>query len=296
MLRSRRRFATIAEIESELTGGKKAPELLTDKYIALLGLPTGTKLEKISTVNTRGVGATQCKPLILHFNDDQKLFLKVTPAANCSSSNQKEADNNIIAGIRAEDKPLFALMQTSCTYRTSEHQHEFLFFPFVPGNNLYIAVNHEHRNNPDNQLKCYYAVGKVIADMHISCMIKNETFDSFIETSDGTLPKVLVHDDWQSTNVMVTPDFKGVIIDTEGTCMCTSAYRNFKETREMACDAPGLMQSFLEGYLASYPESARAKILSKIQDVFANKFKKPLRKGEVPSAAASSSNSQVRRP
>lgn len=284
---SRRRFSNNQNITEALTSHNQLPATLNADLCKILNICENNKLISVSPALTRGVGATQCKPLILQFETGEKRFLKVTPGANCSSDKQELADKNITSNIPIADYYLFARMDANVAYHAAPYHHEFLFFPFIEGDNLYISTNYRYKEQTDKQLKCYEAVGQVLAKMHISCMKFQNCYERFINESNGSLPNILVHDDWQSTNVMITSDFKGVIIDTEGTKLSENSagsYKNINESWEMTDGNPRMMKAFLSGYLHAYPKDARNKILEKILENFKLKFKKELDEEAIPNS------------
>jgi serine/threonine protein kinase len=94
-------------------------------------------------------------------------------------------------------------------YITSQENttyNEMLFFPFISGNNLYITMTYFPNKNPK---EIFMEIGKVIAYLHIFCMKHNNEYDSFIKgETNYIVQKALIHDDWQATNIMITPENK----------------------------------------------------------------------------------------
>jgi len=237
------------------------PAQISPTLCDVLAIAQNTLLVSIARVNTKGVGATQCRPYILTFNNGSKLFLKLTPAFNQSSNRQRQADKMITNALGPEQSCPFILLTHSMIIEENDIKNEILLFPFVPGDNLYIT--HQYLF-PDefNQRQHFFSLGVTLAKIHIGCMVNKKSYNSFLESY--SLPPVLVHDDWQSTNIMITPDHKAVIIDTEGTHVSTNAYRNIIETWELVGKEHTLMQSFLSGYTHAFPTKDQGNIFQSI--------------------------------
>ncbi len=259
MLQSR--FVKTPTVIEGLTGIKTLPAKLNPNLCEQLGLKEGIILESISVVITKGVGATQCRPYILHFNNNKKLFLKLSPGAKKAYQAQKFADSNIAKAMASTES--FILMKPTKCIVVSEgiKANELLFFPYVSGQNLFLAT--EEAKDDRNKLKAIFtAVGVALADVHIACMQHANTYNAFLLS--GVMQAVLVHDDWQATNLMIDSDGKAEIIDTEGTELSHKAYRNIGETWEMCGKDPELMHSFVTAYLNKFPQEVHALLAENI--------------------------------
>ncbi len=263
---TRTRFISEAKVIETLTAKKSLkdlPALLNKGICKLLGLPEDIQLVKLTKVVTKSVGGTQCRPYIMHLSNGEKRFLKLTPKVNNSSSKQSEADNKIKESL--DNTYPFVLMQNSIDASDEFARSEMLFFPFVAGDNLFIATQYTYKDSPGKLHEIFCAVGKALALVHIECMKKKGHYDQFL-LGDGTLPAVLVHDDWQATNIMVTPDIDAIIIDTEGTAVSDKPYRNLVESWELCSSNPQAMESLISGYVKSFPVDTREKVKQKLME------------------------------
>lgn len=264
----RSRFVSEAKVVESLTNAKnrELPAILNSSICRQFNLPLDTQLLNVTRAFTKGVGATQCRPCILHLSNDHKIFLKLSPLNKRAGAEQRIADDNIKEALGQDTSP-FVLMN-HFHYSQSENgtTNEMLFFPFVPGNNLFISLE-----TKDNTL-CFEAVGKALAQVHIDSMKHSGVFDAWLK-SNGKLLAVLVHDDWQSTNIMITPEYEAKIIDTEGTRLSPeNPYRNLVESWEMCSKDPQLMNAFVNGYVNAYPPEIQDKLKQSIVDHFILKF------------------------
>ncbi|MGE3319569.1 MAG: hypothetical protein AB7I18_09760 [Candidatus Berkiella sp.] len=252
LLSARSRFISEQAVKKSLTNNVQLPAKMNANLCAKLGLPENTIVENLSKVNTRGVGATQCRPYIVTLKGGVKLFLKLSPRNKNSIIEQAKADQNIQAVLGKNPHPFITMMPNSGVPVSENGTHnEMLFFPFVPGDNLFITMTYR---NPDHSAAMlqFADIGKCLANMHIQCMKLSGTYDQFIQEG-CVLSKVLIHDDWQSTNLMITPENKAIIIDTEGTSYSgNKPYRNIAESWELSGKDAALMTALLDAYINEF--------------------------------------------
>jgi hypothetical protein len=73
------RFISEKSVIKYLCGVESLPYILISTLSLKLELESDMQLEKLTRVNTKGVGGTQCRPYIMHFNNGYKYFLKLSP-------------------------------------------------------------------------------------------------------------------------------------------------------------------------------------------------------------------------
>ena len=286
MLSGQSRFISTPSVIQQLTGSSTLPAPVNPSLAGRLGLPEETKLEEIKVVPTKGVGATQCRPYILHFSGDFKVFLKLSPGVKNAAASQKIADDNINRAMSLKTDPFILMIPNSVVIAYDKAKtNELLFFPFVSGQNLFMTTE-AVRDNQEKVDSAFASIGEALAEVHITCMQQAKTYDNFL-AKGCILPAVLVHDDWQSTNIMINSDFKAKIIDTEGTQFLEDGYRNIKETWEMCGKNPQTMLSFLNGYVQKFPLEYHTRLKNLLSekltaigcsDIFDYKGKKPTSK------------------
>lgn len=273
------RFISDSAVISALTEDNRLPAKIKKGLAEKLGLPEDTLLIHINRALTKGVGATQCRPYILTFNNDHKIFLKLSPIRKNAMKEQANADRIIQATLGSENTHPFICMKANSGFIASEKNtsNELLFFPFVPGDNLFITLT--HRNTaPEQAIKQFAAIGKALAKMHIDCMQKGNVWDKFVE-QDCLLRQILVHDDWQATNLMITPivtsndeiEYEAIIIDTEGTaCISARPYKNIAESWELSGNKIELLNALLDAYVNEFTENLQEKVRKQVIDALKN--------------------------
>lgn len=258
---NRSRFISDKAVISALVmDGDKLPAKIKPELAKDLALPEDVNIDALTRVVTKGVGATQCRPYIVHFNNGEKRFLKLSPLHKNSVAEQRHADREIKDVLGEGTEYPFVCLNASKRANENGTQNELLFFPFVPGDNLFITL--VHRNNNDAKLASlqFAAIGECLAGMHLRCMQAKGAYEHFLH--DGHLQGVLVHDDWQSTNIMITPNNEAVIVDTEGTTFSSkhAAYRNLVESWELTGKDASLMTALLDAYVNAFPPELHDKI------------------------------------
>lgn len=263
----RSRFVSDEAVIKTLTSESKLPAKLKPRLASILQLPEDSIIQNLSVVLTKGVGGTQCRPYVMTLNSGEKIFLKLSPLAKNALAEQKIADTNIQEVLgKNSTHPFICMFRASGALAIEkETRNELLFFPYVPGDNLFITATYRNQDKA-SAVQQFAAVGKCLAEMHIQCMKLLGTYEKF-SNDNCLLTKVLVHDDWQATNIMITPENDAIIIDTEGTVLtATKPYRNLAESWELTGFDPVLMEAVLDAYAHAFPPELRDKVRHNISN------------------------------
>lgn len=262
-----RRFVSDKAVIQSLTEKDTLPAKLQLEVAQKLGLSADGVIESLTKAVTKGVGGTQCRPYIITLRDGQKLFLKLSPLTKNSIVEQTRADSIIKSVLGSGDAHPFVCMKPDTGMRVQEGatRNEMLFFPFVPGDNLFITTTYRNTKQSD-ALSQFAAIGKCLAAMHIQCMQLSDSYGKFIETGCA-LSKVLIHDDWQSTNLMITPSNEALIIDTEGTTFSDiNPYRNIAESWDLSGKDPVLMNVLIDAYVNEFSPELQEQVRLNVTD------------------------------
>lgn len=264
----RSRFVSDEAVIKSLTNESKLPAKLKPRLASILHLPENSIIQNLSVVLTKGVGGTQCRPYVVTLESGEKIFLKLSPLAKNALAEQKIADTNIQEVLgKNSTHPFICMFRASGALAIEkETRNELLFFPYVPGDNLFITLTHRNQDKASS-VQQFAAVGKCLAEMHIQCMKLLGTYEKFLN-DDCLLTKVLVHDDWQATNIMITPENEAMIIDTEGTALTAAKpYRNLAESWELTGPNPVMMEALLDAYTNAFPPELRDKVKNNVVNV-----------------------------
>jgi hypothetical protein len=254
---ARSRFISDEAVIKTLTNDTKLPGPMKPRLCDMLQLPPNSVIENLSVVLTKGVGGTQCRPYVITLKGGEKVFLKLSPLVKKALTEQKRADVNIQEVLgKSNTQPFVCMFPASGAIGVeNETRNELLFFPYVPGDNLFITTTTRNKDK-ESAIMQYAAIGKCLAQMHIHCMNQTGTYEQFKESC--ALTKVLVHDDWQATNIMITPENNAIIVDTEGTVLSNNKpYRNLAESWELSGNDPVLMASLVDTYLNEFSPELR---------------------------------------
>ncbi|MGE3319568.1 MAG: hypothetical protein AB7I18_09755 [Candidatus Berkiella sp.] len=268
---NRSRFITEQAVIKTLTNATELPAKMKPRLCATLQLPEDSIIDNLSVVLTKGVGGTQCRPYVVTLQGGEKVFLKLSNIVKNSLREQKIADTNIQNVLGADAHPFVCMFPSSGALGVEkETRNELLFFPYVPGDNLFITL--QYRNNEkQTAILQFTEIGQCLAKMHIECMKLLNTYDQFTNNK-GLLTKVLVHDDWQATNIMITPENKAIIIDTEGTMLSDKPYRNIAESWELSSQDPELFNALIDGYINEYSPDLREGVRHNLMKVLSDEY------------------------
>jgi hypothetical protein len=258
---NRSRFISDQAVKQSLTSSAQLPAKLNTNLCLKLGLPEGTIIQSLTKAFTKGVGGTQCRPYIVTLQNGEKIFLKLSPSSKNAIAEQTKADQNIQGILGKENTHPFICMIPGSGMVAHENAtyNELLFFPFVPGDNLFITMTCRNANQNDTVFQ-FAGIGKCLAKMHLQSMVLTDTYDKFMQ-NDCRLSKVLIHDDWQSTNIMITPENNAIIIDTEGTTYSDiKPYRNIAESWDLSGNNFLLMNVLIDAYVNEFSPELQEQI------------------------------------
>jgi hypothetical protein len=233
--------------------------------IAAFGDPEAKLVSYISFSTTNGGTQSQGAKLIL--SNGKEYFVKQTKEASHVQT-QKRADQRIRLAMGAYiDEAPFPFM----VYGDGEFgkNNGLIVFPAISGKTLI-----SHATSSDAELaKINRNIGAALGKVHVACLLSQGKMEEFYEKGCGLHHyDILVHEDFQASNVMIANDGKVYFIDTDGMEVSKNAYQNLSELWEM-CDDAAQMKGALEGYLSNYEPEHQQLVLNNIRNMVRYKGK-----------------------
>lgn len=205
-------------------------------------------------------GSTQSRLSKIKLSDGRVLFVKQT-AEKSQVNDQLEAVEQIKTGLgklAAQSPFIFPLYSMPAFWKNG-----VIVYPIIEGQNLFELYK---QNKVTSDM--YGRIGAALSKLHIDGMKENNELDDFYASDcDLTGKSLLVHDDLNSTNIMLTNDGKIYFVDIDGIKVKRSeSYRNIKELwADVAHKDPEITKVLIEGYLSNFLPEKQPDVLKAIR-------------------------------
>ncbi|MDF2577126.1 MAG: hypothetical protein K0S74_610 [Chlamydiales bacterium] len=238
-------------------------------YAEKLGIAPGTDFT-IKLIPKNAFGGSQSTCFTLDLGKDGSYIIKnVDEMSEGEATKQKDADQLIVKTLgREQSYFVTALDITPIEWIKAKKGLGLLTFKKVEGEQLYLVLASKDKVRIS---KVFQALGKSLGEIHVKSMKASKSLDEFYR-SKGDLPKVLVHPDFQASNIIYTNSGKIQFIDNGDIKIeetLEKAYKNILEAREMLRkkNCHDLQEEFMEAYLGAFDEYYRESIRQKIIDL-----------------------------
>lgn len=245
-------------------GREKAPQgaTLSTSFTKPLKLSGSPKVEEIKALKYKD-GGTQSQNFLIKMKDAPSYFMKLLGRPTSSAKNeQQNADRMVRAHIAEESSP-FVLTAAYITIKVSNLDKKKV--------ETLDALVFEHVDaiqiiNEKDKKKHAQKLGTLLGSLYKNQLTKEGRLKKFYE-EDGVLTKVLVHEDFQASNILCDRNSDKVfVVDIGGIRLSTDeldAYRNIREALEMT-PAKEESKTLIKAFLREFEPEHQGKILASL--------------------------------
>ncbi len=236
---------------------------------AALGSP-GAKVESFKQLHVKA-GGSQSKLYSITLSDGKTFFVKQLREKG-QLKEQKIADAEIREklGPYAEKSPFVMMLKGE----EFGERNAIAIFPMIKARTL---ISTYEKDSEDEQIKNYTKLGAVISKVHVEGMKNKGELERFYSSGSNLNGfNIVMHDDFQASNIMITDSGEIHLVDTGCTDVrMSNPYDNIAEVWEMRVKpSPKLMKAFLEGYLSNFEPAKQNEVLGHIHAYLLQKNEK----------------------